>query len=137
MPISEDEFRTIDEETPTIDLASDTTQGTIYRYLLENADRAFRQREIVDGVDVPRGSVGPTLKRLERRGLVEHRGRYWKIGDAEHATTSAGLLGAATADELDGGFSDEEIDEWMETAVEPIDGPDEDDSEGVSDGRTG
>lgn len=131
MPIPEDEFRTIDEDIPAIDLASDTTQGKIYQFLLENADKAFRQREIVDGVDVPRGSVGPTLKRLERRGLVEHRGRYWKIADAEHATASAGLLGAVTADEIDGGFADEEVDEWMESAVDPIDGFDEDDSEGA------
>ncbi|WP_254766134.1 winged helix-turn-helix domain-containing protein [Salinilacihabitans rarus] len=131
MPISEDEFRTIDEDTPVIDLAPDTTQGKIYRFLLVNADKAFRQREIVDAVDVPRGSVGPTLKRLERRGLVDHRGRYWKIADAEHATASAGLLGAATVDEIDGGFSNEEVDEWMETAVDPIDELDEDDSEGA------
>ncbi|MEY7850274.1 winged helix-turn-helix domain-containing protein [Natrarchaeobius sp. A-rgal3] len=131
MPIPEDEFRTIDEDTPTTDLTPDTTQGRIYRFLLENADTAFRQREIVDAVDVPRGSVGPTLKRLERRGLVEHRGRYWKIADAEHATVSAGLLGATTADDIDGGFSDEEVDEWMETAVDPIDELDEDDSEGA------
>ncbi len=126
MPIPEDEFRSIDEDTPVIDLAPDTTQGKIYRFLLENADKAFRQREVVDAVDVPQGSVGPTLNRLERRGLVEHRGRYWKIADAEHAAASAGLLGAATADEIDGGFSDDEIDEWMETAVDPIDERDED-----------
>ncbi len=118
MPIPEDEFRSINDDTPVIDLAPDTTQGKIYRFLLENADKAFRQREVVGAVDVPRGSVGPTLKRLERRGLVEHRGHYWKIADTEHATASAGLLGAATADEIDGGFSDGEIDEWMETAVD-------------------
>lgn len=120
MPISRDEFQSIDENGPGIDLASDTTQGKIFQFLVENADKAFRQREIVDAVDVPRGSVGPTLKRLEERELVDHRGQYWKIADAEHATASAGLLGAATADEIDGGFSDEAIDEWMETAVDPI-----------------
>ncbi len=129
MPITEDEFRTIDDDTPVVDLGADTTQGRIYRFLLENANRAFRQREIVGSVNVPQGSVGPTLKRLEEYGLVEHRGRYWKIADAEHATASAGLLGAASADEIDGGFSDEEVDEWMETAVEPIDGHDDDGGE--------
>ncbi len=129
MPITEDEFRTIDDNTPVVDLGADTTQGRIYRFLLENANRAFRQREIVDSVNVPQGSVGPTLKRLEEYGLVEHRGRYWKIADAEHATASAGLLGAASADEIDGGFSDEEVDEWMETAVEPIDRHDDDGGE--------
>ncbi|OIB56699.1 winged helix-turn-helix domain-containing protein [Natrialba sp. SSL1] len=131
MPITEDEFRTINEDSPVIDLAADTTQGMIYRHLLENADKAFRQREIVDAVDVPQGSVGPTLKRLERRGLVEHRGRYWKIADAEHATASAGLLGAAAVDEIDGGFSDDAVDEWMETALDPIDGRHESDNKGA------
>jgi hypothetical protein len=130
MPISKDEFQAIDEDGPSLpDLAPDTTQGKVYRFLLEHADQAFRQREIVDAVDVPEGSVGPTLNRLEQDGLVEHRDRFWAIVDAEHAVASAGLHGAATADELDGGFSDEDIDAWMETAVDPTEEiPDDDES---------
>lgn len=127
MPISEDEFQTIDADGPMLDLASDTTQGEVYQYLLANADKAFRQREIIDAVDVPEGSVGPTLQRLEQHGLVDHRGRYWKIADAEHATASTGLHGAATPDEIDGGFSDEAVDTWTETAVDPIEDRDTDD----------
>jgi DNA-binding transcriptional MocR family regulator len=122
MPISKDEFRSIDEDGPSLpDLAPDTTQGAVYRFLLEQADQAFRQREIVDAVDVPEGSVGPTLKRLEEHGLVEHRDRFWTIADAEHAVASAGFHGAATADDIDGGFSDDDVETWMETAVDPID----------------
>jgi len=121
MPISKDEFRSIDEDGSSLpDLAPDTTQGTVYRFLLEHADQAFRQRELVDAVDVPGGSVGPTLKRLEEHGLVEHRDRFWTIADAEHAVASAGFHGAATAEEIDGGFSDEAVDAWMETAVDPL-----------------
>jgi len=121
MPISKDEFRSIDEEGPSLpDLAPDTTQGAVYLFLLEHADQAFRQREIVDAVDVPEGSVGPTLKRLEEHGLVEHRDRFWTIADAEHAVVSAGLHGAATVDDIDGGFSDDDVEAWMETAVDPI-----------------
>ena len=122
MPISKDEFRSIDEDGSSLpDLAPDTTQGAVYRFLLEHTHQAFRQREIVDAVDVPDGSVGPTLKRLEEHGLVEHRDRFWSIADAEHAVASAGMHGAATADERDGGFSDDDVEAWMETAVEPID----------------
>lgn len=127
MPISKDEFQTIDEDGAMLDLAPDTTQGKVYQFLLRHADKAFRQREIVDGVDVPQGSVGPTLKRLEQHGLVDHRGRFWKIADAEHAAAAAAHLGAAAADARDGGFSDEEIEAWMETAVDPIE--ERDDSE--------
>jgi len=122
MPISKDEFRDIDGDGPSLpDLSPDTTQGTVYAFLLEHAEQAFRQREIVAAVDVPEGSVGPTLKRLEEHGLVEHRDRFWAIADTEHAVVSAGLHGATTADEIDGGFSDQDIDSWMDTAVDPID----------------
>jgi len=121
MPISKDRFQAIDEDGSSLpDLGPDTTQGTVYRFLLEHADQAFRQREIVESVDVPAGSVGPTLQRLEEHGLVGHRDRFWMIADAEHAAASAGLLGAATADAIDGGFSDDTIETWMETAVDPI-----------------
>ena len=126
MPISKDEFQSIDEDGPSLpDLAPDTTQGAVYRFLLEHADQAFRQREIVNAVDVPDGSVGPTLKRLEEHGVVEHRDRFWTIADAEHAVASAGMYGAATAYELDGGFSDDDVEAWMETAVDPIESTDE------------
>jgi hypothetical protein len=132
MPISKDEFQTIDGEGPSLpDLAPGTTQGKVYRFLLEHADQAFRQREVVDALDVPEGSVGPTLKRLEEYGLVEHRDRFWAIAEAEHAVASAGYLGATTADDRDSGFSDDDVEAWMETAVDPIDeeGDQADDSE--------
>ncbi|SDK12356.1 hypothetical protein SAMN05216226_12016 [Halovenus aranensis] len=130
MPISKDEFRSIDEDGPSLpDLAPDTTQGAVYRFLLEHADQAFRQREIVDAVDVPEGSVGPTLQRLKEHGLVEHRDRFWTIADAEHAAASAGIHGAATADDIDGGFSDDDVEAWMETAVDPIESETEQDDE--------
>lgn len=128
MPIPKDEFRTIDDDATMVDLSRDTTQGAIYHFLLQHADEAFRQREIVEAVDVPQGSVGPTLARLERRGVVEHRGRYWAVADAEHATASAGLLGAASADDVDGGFTDADVAAWMETAVDPA--PEHTDDEG-------
>ena len=52
MPISKDEFRSINEDGASLpDLAPDTTQGAVYRFLLGHADQAFRQREIVDAVD--------------------------------------------------------------------------------------
>ncbi|SEP22334.1 hypothetical protein SAMN05216388_104717 [Halorientalis persicus] len=122
MPISKDQFQTIEDKGESLpDLGPDTTQGAVYRFLLEHADQAFRQREIVDEVDVPAGSVGPTLKRLEEHGVVEHRDQYWAVSDAEHAVVSAGFHGAATADEIDGGFSDDDVDAWMENAVDPID----------------
>lgn len=66
-----------------------------------------------------RRGVGPTLKRLEERGLVEHRDRFWAISDVEHAVAPAGLHSAAAVDELDGGFSDDEVEAWTETVSNP------------------
>lgn len=129
MPISREDFRTIGDEE-AIDLSRDTTQGTIYRFLLGNASAAFRQRELAASLDVPRGSIGPTLSRLEDHGLVEHRGEYWSIADPEHAVASAGRLGAATADEFDGGFSDATVDAWQASAVDPIEDRGESDVDG-------
>jgi hypothetical protein len=48
----------------------------------------------------------------------------------EHAVASAGIHSAATADDIDGGFSDGEIEAWMETAIDLIEvGTGEDDEE--------
>ena len=120
MPISKREFHSIDDESG-LDLSPDTTQGTLYRFLRRHADSAYRQRELIDQVDVPAGSVGPTLSRLESHGLVDHRGHFWSITDERHAVESAVVHSHRTAAELDGGFSDEAIDAWMNAAVEPID----------------
>lgn len=126
MPIPADEFESLEEEASHVDLSPETTQGRIYHFLLRNADAAYRQREIVEAVDVPAGSVGPTLSRLEEYGLVAHRGRFWRIEDTEAAVASALGLGTETADEVDGGFTDDEVSAWMETAVDQIPGADRD-----------
>jgi hypothetical protein len=130
MAIPKDELKSLDADGPSFpDLEPDTTQGMVYRFLLEHADQAFRQRDIVDAVDVPEGGVGPTLKRLEEHDLVYHRGSYWAIADAEHAVGSAELHCTVTADDFDGGFSDDDIAAWMEAAVEPIDSSEEQEDE--------
>lgn len=123
MPIPADEFDALDDDSPSIDLSPETTQGTVLRYLLENADRAYRQRELVAALDVPAGSIGPTLTRLENHGLVDHRGRYWRVGDDEHAVASATALGSEIADAVDGSFSEEATSAWMETAEDTVDDP--------------
>jgi hypothetical protein len=47
----------------------------------------------------------------------------------EHAVASAGMHAAATADNIDSGFSDDDIEAWMETAVVPIESETEQDDE--------
>lgn len=38
----------------------------------------------------------------------------------EHAVASAGIYGAATADDIDSEFSDAGVGAWMEIAADPI-----------------
>jgi hypothetical protein len=120
MPISRDEFQRIDDGSSGLDLSSETSLGSVYRFLLTHASHAFRQSEIVDAIERPQEEVESALTRLNQRGFVEHRGQFWAITDTEHAAASAGLHGIATAADRDDGFSEEEISTWMDTAADPV-----------------
>lgn len=79
MPISKGESHSIDDDGPSLpDLAPDTTQGAVYRFLLE---------------------------------------------------APAELHGAVTADATGDGFSDDDVEAWMETAVDPVESETEPDGE--------
>jgi hypothetical protein len=139
VPVPRDQFQTIDEGSEVADLEADTTQGAIYNFLADHPDTAFRQREIIEAVDVPPGSVSPTLTRLEERDLVEHRDRYWAIQDDTQATDSATPCSTPDTDRIDEGFSDRQLTRWMGTAVDPVDdrtlkGPPSDDLGGPKQG---
>ncbi|WP_218778810.1 hypothetical protein [Halobacterium hubeiense] len=48
--------------------------------------------------DIPRGSVGPTLRRLEDAGLVRHKEPYWAAAEDDRvAAATAAFLGVETA----------------------------------------
>jgi len=42
----------------------------------------FTPSEVREATDLPRGSVGTTLRRLAKRGHVRHKEPYWAIDDA-------------------------------------------------------
>jgi len=97
MPIDIDRF----EEGPLEVLRSGgpTNAEGILTFLASNADQAFTPKEIHVGTDIPRGSVGTVLSRLEERGLVRHRGEYWAIDDTaeiEKTVTAMSTARAAT-----------------------------------------
>ncbi|WP_276258015.1 MarR family transcriptional regulator [Haloglomus litoreum] len=119
MPIPKDRFETLEETG----VSPQTNAERIVEFLLSNRDLAYRMSEIADELNIPRGSVGPTLKRLEDDGLVVHRDRYWAI-DETYAASREGmaLTGAAAAEYDDGkGF---DVDAWAEAAEDatPRDG---------------
>lgn len=105
MPISIDEFD--DEPDAVLDLEPESNPARIVRFLADHDDHAFTQTEIHEQTDIPRGSVGTTLSRLEARGLVRHRGRYWAIADDDRLASYAAQQGASSVSATDDYYGEE------------------------------
>lgn len=99
MPISSDRFEGGPEEA--LELEEGTQPHTVLTFLASNDDKAFTQSEIYEATEIPRGSVGVVLSRLEERGLVRHRGRYWTIAEDERLASFAAQQAASSASTTD------------------------------------
>jgi len=100
MPIDIDRF---EEGSPTELRASGRTNAEeILSFLASSPDQAYTPKEIYEATDVPRGSVGVVLSRLEDRDLVRHRGDYWAIADDQEVekTITAMATSRAATDQL-------------------------------------
>ena len=97
------------------DLPSEDTNGRrILEFLAENPGIGFRPSELAEELDIPRGSVGTTLRRLEQRGLVRHKGAYWAINvEAYDAQTASEIGLRAVAEQFEGDYYDRNGD-WDE-----------------------
>jgi DNA-binding MarR family transcriptional regulator len=89
VPIDIDRF---EEGSPPRRDTERTNAETVLAFLADSPDKAFTPKEIYEATDVPRGSVGVVLSRLEDRGLVRHRGDYWAITDDDERLRSASQL---------------------------------------------
>lgn len=78
MPIDRERFERLTGDV--LELRQGTNAYAVVSFLARHPDEAFTRAEIRDGANIPDGSVGPVLSRLEEGGLVEHRGRYWALG---------------------------------------------------------
>ena len=99
MPINIDRFD--EEPTEVLNLQEGTQPYQILQFLAEHDDKAFTQTEIHEATDINRGSVGAVLSRLEDRGLVRHRGRYWAIGEDDRLASYAAQTQASSASTTD------------------------------------
>lgn len=99
MPISIDQFE--DESEAVLDVKEGTQPHSILSFLATNSDQAFTQSEIHEATEIPRGSVGVVLSRLEERGLVRHRGRYWAIAADDHLASYAAQQAASSSSTTD------------------------------------
>ena len=106
MPINIDRFE--DESEEILNLADGTQPHTILTFLAANEEKAFTQTEIHEATEIPRGSVGVVLSRLEARGLVRHRGRYWAIAEDDRLTSYAAQVAASSSSTTDDYYGDTE-----------------------------
>jgi predicted transcriptional regulator len=91
MPV---DFEQYSPEDGRIDLAEGTNARRLLSFLLNHQGVGFTPAELHDQTDIPRGSISPTLARLERAGLVRHKGDYWAAEDDDRiAAASAAVLG--------------------------------------------
>lgn len=106
MPIGIDRFE--DDRSDALDVREGTQPHRILQFLAANDDQAFTQTEIHEATDIKRGSVGAALSRLEDRGLVRHRGRYWAIGDDDRLASYAAQTAASSSSTTDDYYGDDE-----------------------------
>lgn len=82
---------------PRVDLSEGTNARRLLEFLLENPGVGYAPAELAEQTGVPRGSVGPTLKRLEEAGLVRHKEPYWAAAEDDRiAAATAAFVGIET-----------------------------------------
>lgn len=102
MPVDFDHYR------PT-DLPDEDTNGRrIIEFLADHPTKGYRAGELAKELNIPRGSVGTTLSRLETRGFVRHKGEYWAINSEAYDAQTASLIGLkAVAEQFEGDYYDQ------------------------------
>lgn len=104
MPIGIDRFE--DESEDVLDIGAGTQPHRILTFLATNEQQAFTQTEIHEATEIARGSVGVVLSRLEDRGLVRHRGRYWAVAADERLASFAAQQAASSSSTTDDYYGD-------------------------------
>lgn len=94
------DFETHEPGTPRVDLSEGTNARQLLEFLLQTPGVGYTPAELASETGVPRGSVGPTLNRLEAAGLVRHKKPYWAAPeDGQIASAVAAFVGIeSTAD---------------------------------------
>lgn len=102
MPVDFESYR------PT-DVPDENTNGRrILEFLASNPTKGYRASELAKELEIPRGSVGTTLSRLEDRGFVRHKGAYWAINPDAYDAHTASIIGLKTvAEQFEGDYYDE------------------------------
>ncbi|QAU11506.1 ArsR family transcriptional regulator [Halorubrum sp. BOL3-1] len=95
MPV---DFGTYEPGNPRVDLSEGTNARQLLEVLLEHPTVGYTPAELAEATGIPRGSIGPTLQRLETADLVRHKEPYWGAAEDDRlAAATAAFLGVKTA----------------------------------------
>ncbi|ELZ48801.1 hypothetical protein C464_05295 [Halorubrum coriense DSM 10284] len=112
MPV---DFETHEPGNPRVDLSEGTNTRKLMECLLQSPGVGYTPAELAEETGVPRGSIGPTLNRLEAAGLVRHKEPYWAAAeDGRIAAATASFLGVETTASTYSGDWYAENDGWDE-----------------------
>lgn len=106
-----------DEDGSGFRLTEGTNAYDILQFLSNHPDQGYTPKEISQATNIPRGSVGTTLARLEERDLVRHKEPYWAIGDDDRLAAYEGMLHSLEG--IEDRYGDDNWEGWEETAVDP------------------
>lgn len=96
MPIKREKFENETEKEITI--SKGTNAWKILKFLKENPDKAYTQKEIHQKTEIKRNSLGVVLSRLEDKNLIKHKGKYWTIeADDRLASYEAGKIASSAS----------------------------------------
>jgi hypothetical protein len=110
MPIDIERF--VSDPADELQAQGSTNAELILSFLASSPEQAYTPKEIHEATDVPRGSVGVVLSRLEDRELVRHKGDYWAV--AADGNVSQTVNSMRTANTVSERFGPEDPDEWGE-----------------------
>lgn len=119
MPVEFDEYRQNQADATNLAIDPDSNAHKILAFLAEHPSLGFKPAEIRDHVDVRKGSLNPTLSRLEERGLVEHEPPYWSAADDDRLAALTGTMLSMQA--FEERYGDDEFSDWHESDVDPRD----------------
>jgi hypothetical protein len=114
MPIDIDTFESSSPDR--LQHSGETNADRVMRFLAAHPDKAFTQSEIREATDVKAGSISVVLSRLEDRDLVRHKGNYWALGGDDELAAYTGMRESTRA--ANDRFGEEDMDEWLEHAVD-------------------
>ena len=125
MPVEFEACKQNREAVDALPIDPESNAHEILSFLAKHPDLGFKPSEIGEEIDIPQGSLNPTLSRLAEQGLVEHEPPYWSVGDDDRiAALAATMLSMEAFEER---YADDDFDGWADSDIDPRQVVDDDD----------